>query len=310
MRRSRDWAGDAPAEAIFASPPPVAVLAPRPGLARGRLLPPQPLRSASAASARSADCQPTNMDDPLVREAIRRDPRAAQVPAMVDPAAGRGRAQPLHGTGRHRRRALRPAAGRSRLAREIVVPLGGPGCPRTSTTPVEFITARHEHARRASGAGGPRLRDRRRLLARLVAPGLRARPRQHRPAARTRRDRRDPARRLAAAARLPRARAGRSRSTSAAGWRWSGWRPRARSAGTRRGSWANGRRPDPVPLFELFSANAVALGDIGRAKGPCALDQRARPPAARQCAAARRAPTSPPTTTSATISTRPGSTRR
>ncbi|HEX8842219.1 MAG TPA: cyclopropane-fatty-acyl-phospholipid synthase family protein [Sphingomicrobium sp.] len=31
------------------------------------------------------------------------------------------------------------------------------------------------------------------------------------------------------------------------------------------GEWSS---PDPVPIFELFSANAVALGDIGRAKGP------------------------------------------
>src|SRR4051794_16188641 len=26
--------------------------------------------------------------------------------------------------------------------------------------------------------------------------------------------------------------------------------------------------PDPVPLFELFTLNAAALGEIGRAKGP------------------------------------------
>jgi cyclopropane-fatty-acyl-phospholipid synthase len=31
------------------------------------------------------------------------------------------------------------------------------------------------------------------------------------------------------------------------------------------GEWAS---PDPVALFELFSANAVSLGDVGRAKGP------------------------------------------
>ena len=32
-----------------------------------------------------------------------------------------------------------------------------------------------------------------------------------------------------------------------------------------KGEWVS---PDPVPLFELFSANAVSLGEIGRAKGP------------------------------------------
>jgi cyclopropane-fatty-acyl-phospholipid synthase len=35
-------------------------------------------------------------------------------------------------------------------------------------------------------------------------------------------------------------------------------------------SWALGEwsSPDPVPIFELFSLNALPLGDIGRAKGP------------------------------------------
>src|SRR5215213_282529 len=31
------------------------------------------------------------------------------------------------------------------------------------------------------------------------------------------------------------------------------------------GEWSS---PDPVAIFELFSANALALGDVGRAKGP------------------------------------------
>ena len=31
------------------------------------------------------------------------------------------------------------------------------------------------------------------------------------------------------------------------------------------GEWAS---PDPVPLFQLFSCNAVSLGELGRAKGP------------------------------------------
>src|ERR1700760_3450763 len=31
------------------------------------------------------------------------------------------------------------------------------------------------------------------------------------------------------------------------------------------GEWSS---PDPVTVFELFSANAVALGNVGRAKGP------------------------------------------
>ena len=38
-------------------------------------------------------------------------------------------------------------------------------------------------------------------------------------------------------------------------------------------AWAAGEwsSPDPVPLFELFMANAVALGDVARAKGPMRL---------------------------------------
>ena len=38
-------------------------------------------------------------------------------------------------------------------------------------------------------------------------------------------------------------------------------------------AWAAGEwsSPDPVPLFELFSANAVSLGDVARAKGPMRL---------------------------------------
>jgi cyclopropane-fatty-acyl-phospholipid synthase len=38
------------------------------------------------------------------------------------------------------------------------------------------------------------------------------------------------------------------------------------------GEWAS---PDPVPLFALFSANGVALGEVGRAKGPWRLASRA-----------------------------------
>ena len=34
------------------------------------------------------------------------------------------------------------------------------------------------------------------------------------------------------------------------------------------GEWSS---PDPVPIFELFSLNAVTLGDVGRAKGPFRL---------------------------------------
>ena len=55
------------------------------------------------------------------------------------------------------------------------------------------------------------------------------------------------------------------------------------------GEWSS---PDPVALFELFSANAVALGDIGRAKGPFrwinALAHRLRDNAPRKARAEHR----------------------
>ena len=52
------------------------------------------------------------------------------------------------------------------------------------------------------------------------------------------------------------------------------------------GEWTS---PDPVPLFELFSVNAVSLGELGRAKGPArwlnALAHRLRDNAPRQAKA-------------------------
>ena len=52
------------------------------------------------------------------------------------------------------------------------------------------------------------------------------------------------------------------------------------------GEWTS---PDPVPLFELFSVNAVSLGELGRAKGPArwlnALAHRLRDNAPRQARA-------------------------
>ena len=49
------------------------------------------------------------------------------------------------------------------------------------------------------------------------------------------------------------------------------------------GEWSS---PDPVKIFELFSINAMPLGDIGRAKGPFrwvnALAHRLRDNAPRQ----------------------------
>jgi inner membrane protein len=72
-------------------------------------------------------CQPTNMDDPLVREAIRRDPRLQKflewsVLPQADIVRGRCFARVTVGDARY------GEGRRSRLARETVVPTHLPGC--------------------------------------------------------------------------------------------------------------------------------------------------------------------------------------
>jgi inner membrane protein len=121
------WADRRPAEAIFASPPPVAFwrrdLVWREGhcYRRSRF---DPLDGGFHAVS---DCSPTNMDDPLVREAIRRDPKLRKfLKWSILPQAETKRegcnvrvsiGDARYGEGR-----------RSRLARESLVPLAGPGC--------------------------------------------------------------------------------------------------------------------------------------------------------------------------------------
>ena len=102
----RDWAGDRQARSIFASPPPVTFW--RRGLARGRLLPPQPIRSARGRLRRSLGMPAGEHGRP--DRARGNPPRSqpAEVPQMVDPSAGGGRARRLLGPDRNRRCALRP----------------------------------------------------------------------------------------------------------------------------------------------------------------------------------------------------------
>ncbi len=103
----RDWAGERQVDAIFASPPPVLfwrrdLVWREDGCYRRSSY--DPLRRRFGPVS---DCQPTNMDDPIVREAIRRDPRAPEIPQMVDPAAGGRRPRALQRDGLHRRCPLR-----------------------------------------------------------------------------------------------------------------------------------------------------------------------------------------------------------
>ena len=123
----RNWAGDRHAEAIFASPPPVVFW--RRGLVwreNGcyRRSEYDPL---AGGLAMVSSCQPTNMGDPIVRQAIREDKSLRkflkwsilpQAEAIRDGCSARvaiGDAR--YGQGR-----------RSRLARETIVRLAGPGC--------------------------------------------------------------------------------------------------------------------------------------------------------------------------------------
>ena len=115
------------AQSIFASPPPVAFW--RRGLVwredhcyrRAEYDP------FSGGLAKVDACQPTNMDDPLVREAIQRDPRLQKflkwsVLPQGDVVRGRCEVKVAIGDARYGQ------GRRSRLARESIFPTGVAGC--------------------------------------------------------------------------------------------------------------------------------------------------------------------------------------
>ena len=106
----------------------------------------------------------------------------------------------------------------------------------------EFITPPHEHARRASGACATGVSRPAAACSRGSSRRRSKRPRRDRPpaskaAGSKRRCRTASRRRLGFHAPGPE----RGGSSSTAGWRWSASPLPARSAGTRRGRWANGR---------------------------------------------------------------------
>lgn len=125
----REWAGTRSAESIFASPPPVEFwrrdLVWREGNCYHRSK-----YSPFSGFGMVSSCQPTNMDNPIVREAIRSDKRLRkflkwsilpQADVIKDGCTARvaiGDAR--YGEGR-----------RSRLARETLLRLAGGGCSRT-----------------------------------------------------------------------------------------------------------------------------------------------------------------------------------
>ena len=121
----RDWAGTRHAEAIFASPPPVWSWRRNLVWREGDCY--RHSRYDWRLSAVSA-CQPANLDDPLVREAIRRDPRLRRflrwsILPIAEIERGRCAARVTIGDARY----SEPAA-RSRLSRVAIVPTGAPGC--------------------------------------------------------------------------------------------------------------------------------------------------------------------------------------
>lgn len=114
------------ADAIFASPPPAASwrreLVWREGDCYRRST-----YSPFAGFGPVSECQPTNMDDPIVREAIRRDPKLQKflkwsILPQADVIRARCNAKVAIGDARY------GEGRRSRLARESLVPLPGAGC--------------------------------------------------------------------------------------------------------------------------------------------------------------------------------------
>lgn len=124
----RDWSGERPTEAIFASPPPAwswrrdLTWRERDCYRRSHYDP------FDGGFHPVSACQPANLDEPLVREALRRDPRLRKflkwsiLPfAHVEP--GRCSARVTIGDARYRSR-----GGRSPLMRQTQVPTSGEGC--------------------------------------------------------------------------------------------------------------------------------------------------------------------------------------
>jgi inner membrane protein len=115
------------AQAVFASPPPVLFwrrdLVWREDSCYRRSVY-DPLRGGMGPLS---ECQPTNMDNPLVREAIRRDPKLRKflkwsILPQADVVRDRCSIRVAIGDARY------GEGRRSRLARETVVPTGAPGC--------------------------------------------------------------------------------------------------------------------------------------------------------------------------------------
>ena len=121
----RGWAEERRVEALFASPPPVWFWRRNLVWREGDCY---RFAKFEWRLDEVSGCAPADLDDPLVREAIRRNPRLRKflrwsVLPFAEIERGRCSARVTIGDARYRERAAR-----SRLSRQAVVPTGGPGC--------------------------------------------------------------------------------------------------------------------------------------------------------------------------------------
>ena len=123
----REWAGSRPVEAIFASPPPVEFWRRDLVWREGNCYHRSKYDPLGGGFGMVTTCQPTNMGDPLVREAIRQDPRLRKflkwsILPQADTIRERCQVRVAIGDARY------GEGRRSRLARETVLPVAAPGC--------------------------------------------------------------------------------------------------------------------------------------------------------------------------------------
>jgi len=124
----RGWAGERRAEAIFASPPPVWSWRRNLTWRDGDCYRHSRFDPLDGGLGEVTSCNPANLGDPLVREAVRRDGRLRKflkwsILPLAEVERGRCAARVTIGDARY----SEPAA-RARLSRQTVVPIGGPGC--------------------------------------------------------------------------------------------------------------------------------------------------------------------------------------
>ena len=124
----RHWAGGRPVEALFASPPPV--LSWRRGLVwrEGDCYRWSPYDPLGGGFGPVTNCRPTQMREPLVREAVRRDPALRKflrwsILPLAEVERSRCSVKVEIGDARYQ-----DFRSRSRLSRESVVPTGARGC--------------------------------------------------------------------------------------------------------------------------------------------------------------------------------------